>query len=396
MSEKDVKELLSRYSLGQVTAAEKAIVERWYLDNHALDDRIKNIDLEHEQQKSLKALLSDIRPVRTFSLWPRIAAAVVVVLCAGIGYSVYLGQTTEGFRLARMFKNDVSPGSNKAILTLADGKKISLTDAGNGELARESGVVIRKTADGKLIYEVNGKAKSETNERNTIETPRGGQYQVILPDGTRVWLNAASSLTYPASFNGADERKVELMGEAYFEVAKMTFKMKVRDDKSAKEHMPFIVVSKGQEVKVLGTHFNINSYADEGKTRTTLLEGSVQVVLSGNAERLNRKKAEGVVLKPGQQSLLQAELLNVSHVNTEDVVAWKNGYFLFDKTDIKTVMRQLSRWYEIDVKYEDKVPDVLYTGMIPRQNNISAVLQMLTRTGKTEFKITGKTITVLE
>lgn len=261
-------------------------------------------------------------------------------------------------------KVDAAPGGDIAILTLADGSTISLNDRENGKIAEQSGIVITKTDDGQILYTLNKATSGSKNEApvfNTISTPRGGQFQIILPDGTKVWLNAASSLKYPTLFSKS-ERKVELKGEGYFEVK--------RDATS-----PFIVLTDNQVVTVLGTHFNINSYKDNNEIKTTLLEGSVMV--SANMPNINMKLTHKV-LKPGEQSVLNSlNDLKVSNVNTSNVIAWKNGLFHFENTNIKEVMEEFSRWYNVDFKFEGKVPNVKLWGSAYRNVSASEALDIL-------------------
>ena len=345
-----------------------------------------SIDKVHQNLKS--AISEDLKQQiakqaeqvnrRRLKLWPSIAAAAAVLLVVGLSIffyiSYYAPRHLEGSAAMRDLVNDIKPGGNKAYLVLSNGKRLSLTDAANGELAKEAGVEITKTADGQVIYAPrhpefsSGSRTSYSNALNTIETPRGGQYQIRLPDGSKVWLNAASKLIYPVSFNGRGQRVVELSGEAYFEI----FKNKLQ---------PFVVKSKNQEVTVLGTHFNINSYTDEGSVKTTLLEGSVEV--------------NEAVLKPGEQALLQNNVIKIAEVNTSEVVAWKNGDFVFKTQDFRTIMRQIARWYDVDIIYDPSAPaDVPLGGQISRSKNISAILKIIEATGDVQFKIEGRRITV--
>ena len=268
------------------------------------------------------------------------------------------------------FKDDVSPGGDKAILTLADGSTILLNDAQNGTLGQQGNSKIIKLG-GKLTYDPTNK-NSEEVVYNTISTPNGGQYQLELPDGSHVWLNSTSSIHFPTSFVG-NERRVEVTGEAYFEVAKN------RD-------MPFIVSVNGAEVQVLGTHFNVNAYGDEENVKTTLLEGSVKFVHGVNTN----------ILKPGQQSQLSTdgEVNVVSNVDVEKVVAWKNGLFDFEYAGIETVMRQLARWYDVEIEYKGKTDD-LFIAEMRRNIKLSDALKALELTGKVRFDIQGKKIIVM-
>lgn len=323
-----------------------------------LHDRIQ--DTIKEEGSKLKVL------TRRDLYWGKIAAAAVILITLSVSVFIYSRHDVKPDELAR----DIAPGGNKAVLTLANGKKIILSDAKNGKLAADSGVTVTKLADGKIIYAL--ESGSVANAAfNNIETPRGGQYQVILPDGSKVSLNAASSLTYPASFAMLKERRVELKGEAYFEVAK------------DKKH-PFIVKTENQEIKVLGTHFNINSYTDELMTKTTLIEGSVLVKVSDTEQ----------ILKPGYQAINGMGGLKVVEANVEEVLAWKNGYFMFDNEGIESVMRKISRWYNVDVVFKGNVPKDKFGGTVSRFENVSQVLRKLTYTDKVHFIIEERRIIV--
>jgi transmembrane sensor len=305
-------------------------------------------------------------------LWFKIAA--VLLLCTGaVFFKINYGKQGH---LA-----DVAPGGNKAVLTLADGSKIILDKADNGNLANQGGVRITKADDRQLVYTLNANSgqTEHVNEvlTNTISTPRGGQYQVNLPDGTRVWLNAASSLKFPLSFAGLKERKVELKGEAYFEVERDVSK-------------PFVVQSDQQIVQVLGTHFNINSYSDEPDTKTTLLEGAVKVTA------LKGAKVEQAFLKPGQQSRINSASRHVNVVSVDPMVeiAWKNGQFFFENESIENIMKQISRWYDVEVIYEDEIAGKTVWGSVTRYANVSKVLSILELTGGIHFKVEGRRIIV--
>ena len=314
------------------------------------------------------------KKTKTISLRTKVfrwsAASIVLIGLASITY--FFSSRDKVSDINKPYASDFDPGSNKAVLVLADGRKISLTDIGNGAIAKEAGLSITKTSDGQLIYTV---AKETTNGEsslrsafNTIETPKGGMWQVKLPDGSSVWLNAASSLTYPLAFSGRDKRVVELKGEAYFEVAK--------DEKH-----PFIVKTTRQEVEVLGTHFNINSYSDESTVKTTLLEGSVRV----KAQQIS---LEAETLKPGQQSVLSAETFSVKNVDVEEAIAWKNGYFMFNNEKQESIMRKIARWYNVQVEYADAAArDVTYYGSISRFENVSKVLRKFEQTGEVKFEV---------
>jgi transmembrane sensor len=265
----------------------------------------------------------------------------------------------------------VQPGSNKATLTLSDGSSIDLNESKPGTLCKQGTVTVGKRADGSLVYQPSG-SQNAAVLYNTVSTPKGGQYQLVLSDGTKVWLNAASAIKYPATFSGK-ERIVELNGEAYFEVAK-------------NKNMPFKVSLNNMSVEVLGTHFNVNAYADEGEVTTTLLEGSV---------KLSNSKGQSM-LKPGQQAKMDKQSgFDIHEVNTDEAVAWKNGYFIFDNENIQSIMRKISRWYDVDVEYSGNVDEGNFGGTTSRFNSITGVLKSLELTGTVHFKVQGRRITVM-
>ncbi|WP_426326305.1 FecR family protein [Pedobacter sp. R-06] len=296
------------------------------------------------------------------------AAAVVFIV---FSFTAYLSLQKKK---EHVFATDVAPGKNKAILTLADGKKISLSDAMNGNVAKEAGFSITKTAEGQLVYNVAGSENVSDERLNTITTPNGGEWQIQLPDGSKVWLNAASSIQYSLNIGTAKQRVVKLDGEAYFEVAKNA------------TH-PFIVETDKQSVEVLGTHFNINSYKDELVTKTTLLEGSVRVS--------HKSTNESEILKPGEQSLVSISGIDVKEVNVDESIAWKNGYFMFDNERQESILRKVARWYNVEVEYADAdAKNVMYYGTVSRFEKISKVLTKLEQTGQVRFDIKANKIIV--
>lgn len=310
---------------------------------------------------------------RVIPLWKRLAAAAVItgLLITG-GWMLGRHKDAPIPVVAKTVKtNDVPPGGNKAILTLADGSTVALDDVQNGNITQQGNMRVVKQ-NGKLAYESTG-AQSKQTLYNSIATPRGGQYQVTLPDGTKVWLNAASSIRYPTTFTGA-ERRIELSGEAYLEVAK-----------NAKQ--PFIVQVPRGEVHVLGTNFDIMAYKEEDVLKTTLLEGSVKFK-SGNSSS---------ILKPGQQSRLttDGQLTVADDVNLDEVVAWKNGVFHFENASIERVMRQLSRWYDVEIEYQRPPGSGSFHADMPKNTNLSMALKALELTGKVHFRIEGKKVIVL-
>lgn len=312
---------------------------------------------------------------RTVMRWlPYAAAAATILVMLSIGMYYYNRAATSKKVQVSALSKDVPPGGNKATLTLADGRIIMLEDAANGDLTRQAGIVIKKTADGELVYDVsNAEAEKGRLIYNTISTPKGGEYRIILPDGSIVWLNASSSLRYPVNFIGT-ERRVTLTGEGYFEIAKQNGKS-------------FIVTSHKQEVEVLGTHFNINAYIDEPTVNTTLLEGSIKVSPID-------KTLHPQIIKPGEQAIINQNIKLIT-VDVEQAVAWKNGMFHFQDTNLKEVMRQLERWYDVEVDY-NSMPDVEFVGVVPRNAKLSSVLKALELTSNIKFQIEGRRIRLMK
>lgn len=320
------------------------------------------------QQPEVKVSLTKLWTFR----WIAIAASILLVA----GTFVILNHHSGDDRYQPLSaKNDLSAGGNKAYITLANGKTIPLSST-------KTGIIINAAT---LKYNDGTSIPVEQSEYSTITTPRGGQYQITLSDGTIVYMNAESSLQYPSAFNGPN-RTIILDGEAYFEVAK------------DKKH-PFIVKSNGQKVEVLGTHFNINSYDDEPVVKTTLLEGRVAVSSLKDSVSLLRNGTQvrnDVILSPGQQSALSdAGAIKVNTVDTQNAVAWKNGDFVFNGDDLKTVMRQLARWYNIEVAYQGNLSDIGFVSTISRGKKLSEVLKALEATQGVHFKIDGRRILVM-
>lgn len=307
-----------------------------------------------------------------FKIWPRLVgvAAVMAVIVAGLYlFRNYIHKT--GQSQTATYANNIIPGKVGAMLTLANGNKIRLTDAPNGEIAKESGISINKTADGQVIYEIKANSGS-SNKINTLTTAKGETYTLTLPDKSTVWLNAASSLTYSASLNEHGMRKVKLQGEAYFEIFK------------DKAH-PFIVETDEQEIEVLGTHFNVNNYKDEPGIATTLIEGSVKIS-SGGIQR---------IIKPGDQAFNKSGSISVSRVNLESVLDWKNGDFYLDKVNFKVAMRKIARWYNVEVIYDASITDDLEAGgWVSRKSDLSSILKLIESSGLVRFKVEGSKVYV--
>ena len=317
------------------------------------------------------------RIISLHSTWLRYAAVIILLMSASIVFFISKNENQSKNRNIvkhTLLKSDIAPGKDGAVLTLADGSTLVLDSMGNGLVATQNGssVLLKK---GQLAYNSNGTISGPVTY-NTISTPKGREFQLVLSDGTKVWLNAASSLHYPTSFSGT-QRSVEVSGEAYFEVAKnakMPFRVKINDE---------------TEIEVLGTHFNINAYKNETNINTTLLEGAVQII------RDNKK----TMLKPGQQAQIKdqhsnAQVKIVNDVDVEKVVAWKNGVFNFQDASLEEVMRQLERWYDIEVVYETNIPKLEFIGKIGRDLTLSNVLHGL-EVSKVHCRLEGRKLIIL-
>lgn len=372
--QKDIKNIIKRYLAGDANPDEIRFVEEYYKylgngENH-FDSTDEIPALEKENFAAIQAKISASKKYRILPFYKYAsAAALLILLIGGLFFFLYKNSNTALILSAKIENLDVLPGTDKAILTLANGSKVILDEKTAENISDTQGVKISKTKDGQLVYSVlniDALPNSEKISFNTIQTPKGGQYQVVLPDGTKVWLNAASSLKYPEVFIG-NQRKVELTGEAYFEVAK-------------NKNKPFHVKIQNQDVEVIGTHFNINGYPDDQTIKTTLLEGRVMVSNSSSVK----------TLKPGEQAiagLAKNSIIKVSSdVDTNDETAWKNGLFQFNDADLKIILNQLERWYDIKIDYSS-IPKKRYNGMVPRKSKLSEVLKMLEKTGNIKFEL---------
>jgi transmembrane sensor len=332
-------------------------------------------EVSRQREKLLQLMAASENRITTlppprYTLY-KIAAAATVLALIGTGLYLFNTPAKHAPIVPLATATDVAPGGNKAMLTLADGSRISLDDAATGKVAQQAGIHISKTKNGQLVYTVDNPSNTATpGSYNTIQTPNGGEYQVNLPDGSKVWLNAASSLSFPVAFAG-NERTVTLTGEAYFEIA------------PTKNAAPFKVTVNEMNVLVLGTHFNIMAYASEKSINTTLVEGAVRITNGTDSK----------VLSPGQQARL-TDHITVLETDTEEAIAWKNGMTVFKNADIQSIMRQISRWYDVEVAYKGDIPERLFTGKIPRNVNVSKVLKVL-ELSNIHFRISGKKIIVM-
>lgn len=372
MTEQEVKEILKRYKAGEATADEHALLLSWSLDFNSPDTaELSMEELVADVDLIWAALEKKMPEAKKVNLWPKMLAAAMVLIVLSLGL-LFLHHRNNANQIDTA---QIVPGANKATLTLSNGKKVVLDGGAQQQLLTEAGLSITKTSDGQLIYSaVSDEGADHTSRYNRLETNNGQQYQVVLPDGSHVWLNAASSLRYPVTF-GKQERLVELSGEGYFEVA---------HDKNK----PFRVKTADQQVEVLGTHFNINAYPDDKLSKTTLLEGSVSV----SAPALKNKGI--LILGPGQESILVGNTLIAQPANLEAAVAWRNGDFMFEGENIRSIMKKVSRWYNVEVVFEGEIPENRFGGTVSRFSNIMQVLRKLELTGKVHFKVEERRIIV--
>lgn len=371
METQQLEALIRKYNAGTCTAEEKQWLEQWYQSFEWNEPKnLSSAELQKLKEEAWRAItthskadaMPDIpeigypKKIVPIIKWWRYAAAVLII-ATGAWIVLKPAPTSKPVidnTVKRTPVKDVMPGSSKASLTLADGSVVELDSAAVTQLKEEDGTLIDKKY-GKLVYNQSSN-NSNIPLYNTLNIPRGAEYQLVLPDGSKVWLNAASSLKFPLRFTG-NERKVFLTGEAYFEVAKNAA-------------MPFkVITDETMEIEVLGTHFNVNAYEDEATVKTTLAEGKVKI----------KKGVYTVTLSPEQQAQWKkkAEKLSVIEADVEKEIAWKNGIIEFSEDDLPSIMRQLSRWYNVDVGFEGKIPDGKYNGSIPRRATLAEVMEIL-------------------
>jgi transmembrane sensor len=383
MTEDQYLSLCEKYFKGECTPEEEALINKYQDAEGLLHEHLSDVDtagkerlqklLYNKIQISIHSQQTNVFKMRR---WSYAAAAAIAVLSIGIYFANLNKHKNDGLisKTIIMPKKDIQPGSNKAVLTLSNGSKIVLDDTKNGVLSKQGNSAISKSGNGIIIKNDNANQDvTANNALNTITIPRGGKYNITLPDGTHVWLNSSSSLTFPTVFTGT-ERKVTLRGEAYFEVAKNKAK-------------PFKVDVNGKQVvEVLGTHFNINAYTDEQNITTTLLEGSVKINYHDKA----------TLIKPGQMAINNlGPDLAVKDANIEEVMAWKNDYFIFNNENITSIMKKVSRWYDVDVAFKGNMSNINFDGNYSRAKGLSSLLKNIELVNKVRFVIEERRITVI-
>jgi ferric-dicitrate binding protein FerR (iron transport regulator) len=402
---------IEHYLEGKATPGERQLVQEWYhsFNDDEVEIPVNIIELRTKVAERIWLRLSEsvqhTEPETTTKVipiyrrnWIRASAAAVILLLFVAGWYYLSGKTNKNPIappiVTKPVQHDVDPGGDKAILTLDDGRKIVLDSAANGMLSQQGRSQVVKLADGQVVYNTGNPVAAENFPitYNTLTTPKGGQYKLTLPDGSEVWLNAASSIRYPTTFIG-NERKVEITGEVYFEVKPIYTAGNMYGKK-----MPFIVLFGStsapaldvrHRIEVVGTHFNVMAYDDEKVSRTTLLEGSIKI-------QPETPNGPSTWLVPGLQAQITPDLrMTVDEsADLNEVVAWKNGLFQFRDTDIETIMRQFSRWYDIDVKYAGAIPSMKLTGKAPRNISLASMLKILALSD-VKYQIEGRVLTIL-
>ena len=381
-SPQEIRELFDLLKSSSDDELTELIRNEW--EDQENEDPIFSIEMSENILKNILSEMGDVKsqteetvPLSLFKwsiLYKSLSAAAAIIILLGIGlYFRFSLNSNPGNQKASVKLNaDALPGVNKAILILGDGQKIILDSLINGLIAKTENFEVNKTENGQLVYHAFDRnyKNARGEDINTLVTPRGGEYRVTLPDGSKVWLNATSSIKFPGVFR-SNIREVELNGEAYFEIAK-------------KSAMPFRVKSNGAQIEVIGTHFNVKAYGNEKLMKTTLVEGSIKIT-AGNFSHL---------LKPGQQAILtKGELKVLDNVDIEEQVAWKNGLFLFKDTSIEDVMSQVASWYDLNVIFEGKIPEKYLSGKVSRSVNASEFMNLLKYAG-VKFKIKEKNIII--
>lgn len=396
-----ITELIIKHLQDKITAEEANTLQQWIAADARNREQFESLtnpdalqaemisdqriqDQVYAQLPEVQEALTVVTPGNSWKRWAAVAAAAIILISVG---AWYWWQNSKSKPVVTTVQKTpaaapIPPGGNKATLTLADGTVVDLTKAANGAIATQGKTTVNKKEDGQLEYKRANSPLTADNSPayNVLSTPRGGQYQLLLPDGSKVWLNAASSIKYPTAFI-ENERKVEITGEAYFEVAKDAYK-------------PFRVAIKSDDgreglIEVMGTHFNVNAYGDEQPIITTLLEGKVKI--SAEQQITNNK-----LLLPGDEARINdnAAITVKKNVDTESAVAWMKGFFDFHNAGIKSVMKQVSRWYAVDIQYDGPVPAQTFEGNLDRNISLNDLLDLLQRMGPTKFQLEGRVIKV--
>ncbi len=370
MTEKETRSLLNKYTTGTCSPEERAIVESWYLQETDASAEWELTESDYTRvDRRLKNKLGIRREPRVSKTW---LAAASVILISGMFLFLSQRQGTSPEVKIAIQDTIVRPGGNYAILTLSNGKKITLDEKDSWKARTEDGVQVTRSTEGQIAISSLA-SKRETSSYSSIQTPVGGQFSIVLEDGTKVWLNSETTLRFPDAF-AQGHRKVELTGEAYFEVSK---------DK----HRPFTVSTDEKKIEVLGTHFNVRAYKSEETFRTTLLEGSVRIT--------DNKSGKTTLMRPDDEVIIYRGQLTLNHIRTESAVAWKNGYFDFNNKTVETAMTELGRWYGVEVEYRNEaIRDLQLAGTISRYSDISQVLKKIELTGAAHFNRTGRTIII--
>ncbi|QEC43808.1 FecR family protein [Pseudobacter ginsenosidimutans] len=383
-----IAQLIIKKVLGEISQEEENLLEQWrsispeneakykelinlhfirtelseYAEAEKIAAALKVPEVEPEE-KALPVYQQEVRPVHFLQRWKWVAAIIIIL---GAGTYLYLHQNSKdktSLDPGIATQQDLLPGSNKAVLTLSDGTKIDLNNAAQGQIAQQGNAFVEKSENGEIRYTMQG-GNQDAGMINSMSTPKGGSYKLVLPDGSRVWLNAASSISYPVVF-GKMERKVKVSGEVFLEV--------VKDNQK-----PFMVdVNRQSLIQVLGTSFNINAYENEDSITTTLVEGSVRITATNN-KNANNQSGQPVTLRPGQQASQHNDAkISVHAANIDQVLAWKNGLFNMEGLSMKGFTKQLERWYDIQVQFEGKVPTVTFRGQMNRDVPLSDIISYL-------------------
>ncbi|WP_152542463.1 FecR family protein [Pedobacter sp. V48] len=380
MNQERLEYLLECYRLKKCSESEMAELDEWFHTynpgNHDMEAWLREVGgPENLTEQSYTEFSLLVRSPVIINFRKIAAIAAMLLITVAVGYLLNNGpaEMQDHSDVRNVVKTDIGPGGNKAVLVLANGKKIVLNNARLGKLTQQGNTFVSKPADSSISYRGSGAGLTEAAlQYNTLYTPRGGKYNLTLADGTQVMLDAASSITFPVSFNGG-ERRVKVTGQAYFKVA--------HDAKK-----PFFVVSKGQLIKDLGTEFNVDAYPDESGVKVTLAEGLVEVGNSGST----------VSLVPGQQARATgSHRIEVMKVRVADVVAWKNGWFVFHNEPVMNVMKQAARWYDVDIQYQGQPITKRFGGNISKYKNISELLENLKLTGGINYRIEGRRVTLI-